>query len=215
MLQVACYTFNFIQENTYVVYDDESLEAVIIDAGNQYDNENQRLFTFITDQHLQVTRLLNTHAHIDHIIGNEACATKFGLQPEIHAEDLSTFENTIQSSVLWGVDLSAAPLPKLTLREHEEIVLGNERLKILFTPGHSSGHVSFYSAKQHFILSGDVIFHGSIGRTDLPGGDTKTLHTSIQKKIYMLPPQTAIYSGHGEPTTVGFEMANNPFVRGA
>ncbi len=214
MLKIKCFTFNFIQENTYIVYDTESAEAVIVDAGNQYVQENERLFHFIEEQALRVTRLLNTHAHIDHILGNEACATKYQLTPEIHLEDLITFENTIKTSLIWGINLNTSPTPKTTLRDTETIFIGKESLEILFTPGHSRGHVSFYCAKQHFVLSGDVIFMGSIGRTDLPGGNAATLLSTITNKIYTLPMETTIYSGHGEPTRVGHEMKHNPFIQG-
>jgi hydroxyacylglutathione hydrolase len=214
MLHVKHFTFNFIQENTYIVYDDISLEAVIIDAGNQYPQEDETLFKFVDDHQLKVTRLLNTHAHIDHIMGNKSCSLKYGLTPEIHPEDISTFEMMIQSGEQWGIDLSTSPVPKTTLKENDEILLGKEKMKILFTPGHCKGHVSFYCAQQNFLLSGDVIFMRSIGRTDLPGGDTQTLLNSIQQKIYTLPPQTIIYSGHGDSTSVGYEMMHNPYVRG-
>lgn len=214
MLKVKCFTFNFIQENTYIVYNEVSKEAVIIDAGNQYETEHELLFKFIEENRLEVKRLLNTHTHIDHIMGNEACAAKFKLTPEMHEADLFTFENTVQNSMLWGIDLSQSPKPQSTLKENDLIVLGNSNLKILFTPGHCRGHVSFYCAEQNFILSGDVIFMESIGRTDLPGGNMQTLLSSIQSQIYTLPPETIIYSGHGDPTSVGYEMKHNPFVKG-
>ncbi len=213
MLQVQCFTFNFIQENTYLIFDDQSREAVIIDAGNQFPKEDQLLFKTIADLELTVTRLLNTHAHIDHIIGNAACYEKYQLFPEIHPDEVFTFEKTLQTSMLWGIDLSLSPKPKSTLIANDFITLGNEKLEILFTPGHSQGHVSFYSCAQHMIFSGDVIFYNSIGRTDLPGGNIAILEHTIQKEIYTLPPQTIIYSGHGEKTTVKEEMQNNPFVR--
>ncbi len=206
--------FNFIQENTYIVYDEELKDAVIIDAGNQYEQEHALLFNFIESNGLVVKRLLNTHAHIDHILGNEACALKYGLRPEIHLEDLFTFENTIQNSRMFGLDLSSSPRPEVTLKEKDEIKIGKNTLNVIFTPGHCKGHVSFYCALQDFVLSGDVIFMESIGRTDLPGGDYNTLINTIQDKIYALPPQTTIYSGHGETTSVGYEMKHNPFVKG-
>jgi hydroxyacylglutathione hydrolase len=214
MLTVHFFTFNFIGENTYVVFDAAGRDAVIIDAGNQFAEEDTALFDFITTNQLVVKRLLNTHTHIDHILGNEACVKKYGLRPEMHAEDQYTFEQTIQRSAMWGVDLRTSPQPVATLKEGEVITLGAETMEILFTPGHCRGHVSFYRAKQNFILSGDVIFMESIGRTDLPGGDMQTLLNTIQNKIYTLPPQTVIYSGHGEPTSVGYEMKHNPFVKG-
>lgn len=214
MLAVKCFTFNFIQENTYIVYHTETREAVIIDAGNQYPEEDNALFKFIEANELKVIRLLNTHAHIDHIMGNEACFKKYGLAPEIHELDLFTFEKTIANSSMWGIDLSKSPVPLQSLKENSTIDIGSESMQILFTPGHSQGHVSFYYPKEHFILSGDVIFMGSIGRTDLPGGNHQTLLNTIQNQVYSLPPQTTIFSGHGEATSVGYEMMHNPFIRG-
>jgi glyoxylase-like metal-dependent hydrolase (beta-lactamase superfamily II) len=214
MLSIKQFTFNFIGENTYIVYDNESKEAVIIDAGNQFPEEDEALFNFIASHELKVIRLLNTHTHIDHILGNRACADKFNLLPEMHPEDLYTFQIMVKSGQQWGIDLSNSPKPKTSLQEYDEIIVGREKLQILFTPGHCKGHVSFYCAAQNFIISGDTIFMESIGRTDLPGGDMPTLLNSIQTKIYTLPPQTIIYSGHGDPTSVGFEMMHNPFIKG-
>ncbi len=214
MLIVKFFTFNFIRENTYLVYDDISLECVIIDAGNQYPEEDELLFKFISDHKLKVSRLLNTHTHLDHIMGNKSCAQRYSLVPEMHREDDFTFRSTIQSSGNWGVDLHDSPVPSPSLNEHDEIRLGNETLKIIFTPGHCKGHISFYCPGQNFIISGDVIFMESIGRTDLPGGDLQTLINTIQNKIYTLSPETVIYNGHGDSTTVGYEMKHNPFVRG-
>jgi len=213
MLNIKSFTFNFFSENTYIVYHEAGGECVIIDAGNHGEYEDQMLFDFIARKKLKVKRLLNTHNHIDHVIGNLMCKSKYQVIPETHQEDLITWKQTVQTAPMFNVNLDEFPNPVASLKEGDEITIGDDSLSILFTPGHSRGHISFYNEKQKFLLSGDVIFLNSIGRTDLPGGNFETLLNTIQKKIYTLPPETTIYSGHGDLTSVGFEMKNNPFVK--
>lgn len=213
MLKVNKFTFNFFRENTYVVFDTDTRDAVIIDPGNYTLSEDEILFGFIQDEGLRINRLLLTHAHIDHLLGNEAVHSALGLIPELHPDDLHTFTTTLSHDEMFGVDLKNTPRPSLSLHEGMRIEVGKHILEVLFTPGHSSGSVSFYHAEQPFIISGDVIFMESIGRTDLPGGNLQTLLQTITDKVYTLPPQTIIYSGHGDETTVAYESAHNPFVR--
>lgn len=215
MLKVNKFTFNFFRENTYVVSDTETREAVIIDPGNHTATEDALLLDFIREQKLNITRLLLTHAHIDHLLGNECISKALGLTPELHPDDLHTFTTTLSHDEMFGVDLKNSPHPRLSLQEGMHIAIGRHTLQVLFTPGHSSGSVSFYNAEHHFIISGDVLFMESIGRTDLPGGSLQTLLNTISEKIYTLPPQTTVYCGHGEDTTVAYESVHNPYVRKA
>jgi hydroxyacylglutathione hydrolase len=213
MLQIKSFTFNLFQENTYILYDENTRDGCIIDAGNSESQEDAILFDFIEKQKLNIKRLLNTHAHIDHILGNKKVAERYNLKPELHESDLFTFENTKRNSLIFGFVLDDTPSPELSLKEGAVITISDNELEILFTPGHSKGSVSFYCRKQGFVISGDVIFNQSIGRTDLPGGNQQILLNSIAEKIYTLPPETVIYSGHGPETSVAYEMKHNPFIR--
>ncbi len=211
-LYVKVFTFNEFQENTYIVFD-ETEEAVIIDPGCSTNYEFEELFNFINKHRLNPVRLLNTHCHIDHIIGNWKINEVFGLSPEIHKNEEEILKMGKSSALIWGIyHFKESPLPSHYLEDEEEIGFGNSYLKVVYAPGHSPGHVFFYSPENNFIISGDIIFHMSIGRTDLPGGNYRTLLKSIKEKIMTLPPDVVIYPGHGEITTVGQEALNNPFV---
>jgi hydroxyacylglutathione hydrolase len=213
MLQVKHFTFNLFQENTYILYDENTRDGCIIDAGNSQSKEDAILLGFIEKENIKINRLLNTHAHIDHILGNKKVADELGLTPELHAADLYTFDNTIRTAQIFGFSLDDSPKPRLSLSEGDKIQIGASAVEVIFTPGHSKGSVSFYCPEHGFIISGDVIFNESIGRTDLQGGNYQELIETISSKIYSLPPQTIIYSGHGPQTSVAYEMRHNPFVK--
>lgn len=211
-MHIAKFTFNPFQENTYVLYADG--DGIIVDPGCSNAGEREELETWLTENAVTPSRLLLTHAHVDHVIGCAWLHERYGLSPELHAADLPVLERAVASAALFGVACDPPPAPKGFLAEDDVIVLGNEHLDVLFVPGHSPGHVAFYCPGQRFILGGDVLFHRSIGRTDLPGGDMETLMKSITGKLYALPDDVVVYSGHGPETTIGEEKKMNPFVRG-
>jgi glyoxylase-like metal-dependent hydrolase (beta-lactamase superfamily II) len=211
MLTVKQFTFNPLQENTYVVYNDEG-ECCIVDPGCYFPAERDELKDFITEKALIPKYLLNTHCHLDHVLGNKFVNETWGLELWMHQMDKPVFDYAPISAKQWGVPFENYAGPIHWLQAGDEIVLGPNRMKILFTPGHSPGHVSFYCPEDGFVLSGDVLFQNSIGRTDLPGGNYERLIRSIREELLTLPPETVVYSGHGENTKVGIEAMKNPFL---
>jgi glyoxylase-like metal-dependent hydrolase (beta-lactamase superfamily II) len=195
-------------ENTYLLYD-ETKEAVIIDCGASNDKEKKQLADFIKDNDLKLKRLINTHLHFDHILGNSFIYEKYGLKPEYHKAEEAAIElrklNMLFSPIKYE-QIDAGHY----IEHEEEIVFGNTRLKALFTPGHSSGGLSFYSEKDGCVFTGDTLFHLDIGRTDLPGGNHKELINSISNHLFTLPNSTVVYPGHENPTTIEEEKLNNP-----
>jgi hydroxyacylglutathione hydrolase len=212
MLTVRAFTFNPLQENTYVVYNDKK-DCCIIDPGCYFASEEQELARFIEQNGLNPVLLLNTHCHLDHIFGNRFVHRTFGLSLHLHRQELPVLERGPASGQLWQLPFEPYEGDLVFLEEGEEVALGEDRLAVLFTPGHSPGSISFYHEAGKFLIAGDVLFRGSIGRTDLPGGDFAILRQSIQSRLYTLPPDVIVYSGHGDSTTIGDEMHSNPFVR--
>jgi glyoxylase-like metal-dependent hydrolase (beta-lactamase superfamily II) len=211
MIQIKIFTFNPFSENTYVLYD-ETGECVIIDPGCYDAQEQQELSDFIAHTQLRPVKLLNTHCHVDHVFGNLYTAEKWNLKLHMHREDLPVLESFPKVCQIYGLKGSAQPQPSVFLEEGDEVKFGNSSMKILCTPGHSPGSVCFYSEAQKLIIGGDVLFQGSIGRTDLPGGNFETLENSIRTKLYVLPDDVKVYPGHGPHTVIGWEKVNNPFV---
>lgn len=212
-MKIKKFVFNLFQENTYVLYD-ESKECVIIDPGCYTQEEEKELENFILDNDLKPVALLNTHCHIDHILGNQFVSEKWKIGLQAHPLDLFLLENAYQSSSMFGLsNYKHSPLPDKLLQENDTIKFGNSYLKVVFVPGHSPGHICFYSPEELFIISGDVLFQGSIGRTDLPGGDFHTLLNSITEKLFSLPEETKVYCGHGPSTVLAFEKEHNPFLQ--
>jgi hydroxyacylglutathione hydrolase len=211
MLKQTSFVFNLFGENTYIVYL-ETGEAAIIDPGNSDAAENRKLADFIAANGLKPVLLLNTHAHIDHVLGNDFVFRQYGLTPQMHKTDLQILEALVYSSQFYGVNATASPKPEKFLEEGDVVKLGNEELQVIFAPGHSPGSICFYSAKHKILWGGDVLFRESVGRTDLPGGDFDTLASHIHNKLFKLPDDVVVYSGHGVPTTIGHEKKHNPFV---
>jgi len=212
MLDIQSFTFNAFQENTYIIYDKDSKECFIVDPGCSRPAEEQELIGFIEEQGLIPKRLINTHCHIDHVLGNLFISEKYGLELEAHKLEIPVLASGVQVSNMYGIPYKPSPAISKFLEEGEELSLGNVKIDILLTPGHSPGSLSFYCKESNFILSGDVLFLNSIGRTDLPGGDYKTLIGSIAAKLLPLPNDVEVYSGHGPSTTIGHERATNPFL---
>ena len=213
MIKIQSFTFNGFQENTYVLFD-ESKKCIIIDPGCYEQNEKLELVRFIVDNELEPVKLINTHCHIDHVLGNRFVAEKWSLDLEMHELDLPTLRSVKDYCQLYGFhNYEESPEPSTFLKEGDKIHFGNSSLDVLFAPGHAPGHIVLYSKEQHFVIGGDVLFQMSIGRTDLPGGDYDTLISSIKDKLLPLDEQTKVYCGHGPSTTIGFEKANNPFLK--
>jgi hydroxyacylglutathione hydrolase len=211
MLTVTSFVFSPVQENTYVVHN-ETGDCIIVDPGCYFGNERNELKEFIQDSGLAPKYLLNTHCHLDHVFGNKFIHDTYGLTLHLHEKEKPLLDYAPTSGLSWGLPFDNYRGDLIFLREGEVIRLGEDQLQVLFTPGHSPGHISFYCPAQNFVLSGDVLFRQSIGRTDLPGGDFDTLIKSIREKLFVLPGETIVYSGHGPSTTVGEEMADNPYL---
>lgn len=212
MLSLKAFTFNPVQENTYVLYN-ESRECCIIDPGCYFEEERQELEIFIKKTGLKPVLLLNTHCHLDHVFGNKFVHETWGLTLHIHEKEKIVLERAPIAGKTWQLPFDNYEGPLEFIKEGETIAVGKEELEIRFTPGHSPGSVSLYHEAGGFVISGDVLFNGSIGRTDLPGADYATLINSIQTQLFTLPDDTTVYSGHGSLTTIGFEKMNNPFVK--
>ena len=212
MLNVHVFSFNGFQENTYVLFD-ETNECVIIDPGCYSVSEQNELTNFINKKNLTPVKLLNTHCHIDHMLGNNFVAKKYKLGLEIHRADLPTLLATTEYGHLYGFTVDPSPYPSDFIDENSKITFGNSELEVRFTPGHAPGHVVFINHLHKFIINGDVLFLNSIGRTDLPGGDFDTLINSISTQLFTLPDDYTIYTGHGPITTIGNEKKFNPFVK--
>lgn len=212
MLTVQPFTFNPVQENTYVVYNEKG-DCCIIDPGCYFASEEQELKGFIEKNGLRPVYLLNTHCHLDHIFGNRFVQKTFGLSLYLHKLEKPVLEHGPASGQLWQLPFDNYDGELNYLEEDDVVRIGDDELHVLFTPGHSPGSISFYNPEAKFVISGDVLFQGSVGRTDLPGGDFTILEESIKTKLYTLPADVIVYSGHGESTTIGDEMKTNPFVK--
>ena len=212
MITVQRFTFNPVQENTYVVYN-EKRSCCIIDPGCYFATEEQELSRFISDNELKPIYLLNTHCHLDHIFGNRYIQKTYGLELYLHKDEKPVLEHGPVSGQLWQLPFDNYDGPLHYLDEGDIVRLGDDELHVLFTPGHSPGSISFQDKASKFVISGDVLFQGSVGRTDLPGGDFKILEESIKTKLYTLPENTIVYPGHDGSTTIGDEMKDNPFVK--
>ncbi|MBQ4126831.1 MAG: MBL fold metallo-hydrolase [Alistipes sp.] len=211
-MKIARLIFNPLQENTYVVWD-ESLEAVVIDAGNMSERENAILEQFLSERGLKPVYALNTHGHFDHLMGVEFLRQRYGAKFAVSSKDKFLVENATQSAELFGV--RAGDMPEkidVDLEGMQSISFGQSELQIISTPGHTPGHVAFYEPEAKLLFTGDTLFRESIGRTDLPGGDYSWIMKSILDKIMPLGDEVKVYPGHGETTDIGHESMYNPFV---
>jgi len=210
MIQIQTFTFNPFSENTYLVYD-ETGEGVVIDPGCYEKAEQETLQQFIESNNIKIKYLLNTHCHIDHVLGNEFIKTKYHVPLFIHKNDESVLRSVKVYAPSYGFNQYHEVLPDGYLAEGDTVSFGKINFEILFLPGHAPGHIGFYHKESGSLVSGDVLFEQSIGRTDLPGGDFNTLIKSIHQKIFTLPDNVIVYPGHGNATTVGEEKISNPY----
>lgn len=212
MINIQRFVCNMLQENCYVV-SDETRDCVIIDCGAFYPEERQAIVQYIRDNQLKPKHLLGTHGHLDHHFGNDTIYKQFGLHPEVHIGD-EAFMRTLaeQATTMFGLQLEAEMPPVIHyLSASETITFGNHQFSIIETPGHSRGGVFFYCEAENVAFSGDTLFRNSIGRTDLSGGSMFMIIQSL-RHICQLPDQTVILPGHGEQTTIGHELASNPYL---
>ncbi|NQY10097.1 MAG: MBL fold metallo-hydrolase [Flavobacteriales bacterium] len=212
MIEIKSFVFNPFQENTYIL-SDESKECIIFDPGCNEPHEEQQLSNYIKEADLTPVRLINTHCHIDHVLGNKFVADTYNLKLEIHEYELVMLEAVPMVGEKYQIPVKESPKPTKYINEEDVIRFGNSALKILFTPGHSPGSITFYNEEENIAIVGDVLFQSSIGRTDLPGGDYDTLIESIKTQLMPLSDDMIVYPGHGASTTIGAERNLNPFLK--
>ena len=211
MITVKKFVFNDFQENTFVLHD-QSGEGLIVDPGCNSTDEREVLISYISEHGIRPLKIINTHAHIDHVLGVSYMASHFSIPFLLHRMDLPLIGRSVEQAIMFGLDLQEAPVANACLEDNEVISLGGSRLRVLHLPGHSPGGIGLWCEAQNFVIVGDVLFSGSIGRTDLPGGDYDTLITSIKNRLLSLNDDCLVYSGHGPETSIGEERVSNPFL---
>lgn len=212
-MKIAIFQLSMFGINTYVVYDPQTRDCAIIDPGMSTQRENEAVDNFIKKNDLTVTHLINTHLHIDHVFGNKHVSDTYDVKPQLHADDMALGSRVKQQAQMFGMPESPENVePGKYLKEGDIIHIGNGELKVLHVPGHSPGSIVLYDKKDGFAIVGDVLFQGSIGRTDLPGGNHQQLIEGIKEKLLTLPDDTVIYPGHGPHTTIGDEKRYNPYL---
>ena len=212
MVQVKSFTFNFFNENTFVLWDDETKESAIIDPGVYSSDEQITLTDFITNQKLNIKFLINTHCHIDHILGCKFVKEKFNPVYYAPEKDILLLENSVMQAQMFDINFEEPPSPDKLINDEIELFLGDSKIVFLFTPGHTPGEYCLYLEKEKICITGDVLFKEGIGRTDLWGGDYDALINSIENKLFSLPDDVKIYPGHGDESTIGYEKQYNPFL---
>lgn len=212
-MEIIQLVVNAFGENTYIVADMKSRECAIIDPGMSNQRERTALIQAIERDNLKPTHLINTHLHIDHVLGNSFVATTYGLKVEGNKNDAFLGSRIVEQARMFGLTNDADnTVIETYLEDGDEIHIGDSILKVIGVPGHSPGSIALYSPESHFVITGDALFAGSIGRTDLPGGDYATLINSITKNLMALPEDTIVYPGHGPSTTIGKEKMQNPYL---
>lgn len=212
MIYIKNFVFNSFQVNTYILYD-ETKECVIIDAACFDKREEEKIVAFIESENLKPIKLINTHSHIDHVLGNSFISKKYNIDLEIHKGGVPLVKTAPGYASVFGFDAMDVVYPKGFFEDGDFIKFGNSQLKVLYTPGHAEGSVCFYCKEQDFVIVGDVLFLESIGRTDLPSGNHELLLKSIREKLFTLPNNTEVFTGHGPSTTIGHEKENNFFLK--
>lgn len=212
MLQIHQLTFNPFAENTYLI-EDEDKHAIIVDPGMYGPGECQRFQDYVQHQGIKPVKLLLTHAHLDHVFGVDWVNKTYQITPQLNKEDAFIYNSAQATAMQYGLQMESLPEVDLSLEADSSISFGGQEIKCLFTPGHSPGSISFYSKEDEWVIGGDVLFQGSIGRTDLPGGNYQTLIDSINNQFMILSDDVRVYSGHGPMTNIGQERISNPFLQ--
>ena len=211
-IQIQVFTYGPFQENMYLLIDQQK-NCVIIDPGCYEQFEKEELLAFIQDNELNPVALLNTHGHLDHVMGNAFIQRHYNLDYYLHELDIPTMEMSPRAAQMYGIPgFEPSPAPNKLLKEGDKLIFGGIELEVFLTPGHAPGHVVFYNAENKFIINGDVLFRGSFGRYDLPGGDLPTLIRTIKEVMFQFPEDTVVYTGHGPSTTIGIEKRSNPIL---
>ena len=210
-MNIAVHVFNPFQENTYVVAD-ETGQCVVIDAGNYSEAENKKLQEYLKSRNLNPVLALNTHGHVDHILGVQFLKDAFGIKFALHGDDKFLVDSAPEQGRMFGFEVENIPSVDIDIKDLKEIKFGNTTFQIIHTPGHSPGHVCFYHPENKILFSGDTLFRESIGRTDLPGGDYSWIMKSILQKLIPLGGDVKIYPGHGPHSSIGYELLYNPFI---
>jgi hydroxyacylglutathione hydrolase len=211
MINIKTFVFNPFQENTYILSDD-SKECIIVDSGCYTYDEQKELVDYIESNSLKPKYIVNTHGHVDHVLGNAFVKNQFNIDILGHPEDLPLMQSATKHALMYGLSIDDVPSIDKYINHDDIIEFGNSQLKVIHTPGHSRGGICLYSANDEFIITGDTLFKSSIGRTDLPGGDYDTLIASITDNLLSLNPKIKIYPGHGDPSSLEWEQVNNPFL---
>ncbi|MCG6186099.1 MULTISPECIES: MBL fold metallo-hydrolase [Maribellus] len=211
MIKIKKFVVNPLQENSYIL-SDETGECIFIDPGFFYEEEHDEIREYISENNLKPKKITNTHCHFDHIMGVEFLRSEYQIPLFAHPDDAFWIERAIDQGQMFGFDMQPVNPIDALFKEGEKVKFGNTELEIFHVPGHSPGHVVFYSRNNDFLIAGDVLFYGSIGRTDLPGGNHQQLISGIKDQLFKLPDETKVYCGHGPETTLGFEKTNNPFL---
>ena len=211
MIRVKKFVVNPLQENTYII-SDETNACIFIDPGYYYEEEHDEIREYISENNLKPAKITNTHCHFDHIMGVEFVRNEFKIPFHAHAADEFWVEKAIDQGQMFGFEMQPVRPIDNYLEEGTKIEFGSSELEIIHVPGHSPGHVVFYNRENNFLIAGDVLFYGSIGRSDLPGGNHQQLISNIKSKLFVLPEETKVYCGHGPETTLGFEKINNPYL---
>ncbi len=211
MLQVSYFTFNAFQENTYLI-SDSAKRCWIVDPGMYHNDEVNIFRQHIEEKQLTPVAIINTHAHLDHIFGVQALKDFYKIPFGVHKDEEPVLKMAPNSAAMFGFDGMVVPTPDFFISEKEPLKLGDDEVKVMLTPGHSPGSISFYYEPGAWVISGDVLFSGSIGRTDLPGGNFDTLINSIRTHLLPLPDKTQVLSGHGTPTRIDTEKKYNPYL---
>ncbi|MBS1616456.1 MAG: MBL fold metallo-hydrolase [Bacteroidetes bacterium] len=212
MLQLHSFCFNPFSENTYVLSNEEK-KCWIIDPGMYDEQERETFIRYLDGRKLQPQGIINTHAHIDHIFGVQWLMDQYQIPFALHPLEGPVLAGARSSALMFGLSFQATPQPSQVLKEGQELLLGEDLLQVRLAPGHSPGSVVFYNEQAGWLIGGDVLFAGSIGRTDLPGGNHEQLLQSIRSQLFSLPPETVVYPGHGAETSIAEEMQYNPFLR--
>ncbi|MBT3385729.1 MAG: MBL fold metallo-hydrolase [Prolixibacteraceae bacterium] len=211
MIKVEKFEVNPLRENSFVL-SDESGECVFVDPGFFYREERREIKEYIADNKLKPIKIINTHCHFDHIMGVEFIRNEYKIPLCAHADDAFWINKASEQGQMFGFDMKPVAPIDYFLNEKETLTFGDSLLEIIHIPGHSPGHIVFYNNENNFLIAGDVLFYGSIGRSDLPGGDHETLISNIKNKLFQLPGNTKVFCGHGPETTLGFEKSTNPFL---
>jgi hydroxyacylglutathione hydrolase len=212
-MKIKLFTVNPFEMNCYIYYDEKAGEGIIIDPGAFEESEKEMIHDFITQNKITIKYIINTHGHIDHILGNKWAKDTFGVPLLIHKGDLDLLKRSTEQGALYGLSIPESPVPDKFVEENDTVVFGDCTLKVIHTPGHSPGGICLVDEKEKIIFAGDTLFKNSIGRTDLWEGDMDALLDSINNKLFKYSDDYTIYPGHYDPTTIGEEKENNPFLR--